>query len=115
MTRRYVVVGCGAVGGVYGARLAAAGHDVTFVVRSGADELRDGGLRVDSVDGDIRLAPEAFGVATAMEDLAPPDVVIVAVKTTSDVDGGPVLSPATPPAVLPNGPRVEGATPPPAP
>ncbi len=31
---RYVVVGCGAVGGLYGARLAAAGHDVGFLARS---------------------------------------------------------------------------------
>ena len=109
MSRRYVVVGCGAVGGLYGARLAAAGHDVTFLVRSGADELRRDGLQVDSVDGDIHLAPGEFGVATVSDDLAPPDVVIIAVKTTSDVDVGALLTSGTTLAVFQNGLGVEDA------
>ena len=32
--RTYAVVGTGAVGGYYGAKLAAAGHDVHFIARS---------------------------------------------------------------------------------
>ena len=109
MTRRYVVVGCGAVGGLYGARLAAAGNDVTFIVRSGADELREQGLRVDSVDGDIQLAPGSFGVATQMNTVEPPDVVILAVKTTSEVDVSELLAPHTTLAVFQNGLGVEQA------
>jgi 2-dehydropantoate 2-reductase len=109
MTRRYVVVGCGAVGGLYGARLAAGGNDVTFVVRSGAAELRDNGLRVDSVDGDIHLPPGTFGVATDMGEVGPPDVVILAVKTTSDVDLRALLGPHTTLAVFQNGLGVEQA------
>jgi 2-dehydropantoate 2-reductase len=109
MSRRYVVVGCGAVGGLYGARLAVAGHDVSFVVRSGAEELLDQGLRVDSVDGDIRLAPGDFGVATSMADLAPPDAVILAVKTTAAVDVAQLLGPDTTLAVFQNGLGVEEA------
>src|SRR4051794_3196330 len=103
MTRRYAVVGCGAVGGLYGARLAAAGNDVTFVVRSDADALRENGLRVDSVDGDIHLSPGAFGVATDMDSVEPPDVVILAVKTTSAVDVRALLAPHTTLAVFQNG------------
>jgi len=38
---RILVVGAGAVGGYFGGRLAAAGQDVTFLVRAGrADRLR---------------------------------------------------------------------------
>jgi 2-dehydropantoate 2-reductase len=43
---RIAVVGAGAVGGVFGARLAAAGHDVTFLARGTTLEvLRAQGLR----------------------------------------------------------------------
>jgi 2-dehydropantoate 2-reductase len=107
--RRYVVVGCGAVGGLYGARLSAAGHDVTFVVRSGADELRTEGLHVDSVDGDVHLSPGSFGVTTSMADAGVADVVILAVKVTSDVDVSPLLGPSTTLAVFQNGLGVEKA------
>ena len=106
---RYVVVGCGAIGGLYGGRLVAAGQDLTFVVRSGADELRAEGLRVDSVDGDLELSPGSFGVATSMEEAGVADVVIVAVKATSPVDVGPLLGPGTTLAVFQNGLGVEEA------
>jgi 2-dehydropantoate 2-reductase len=44
---RILFVGAGAVGGYFGSRLAAAGRDVTFLVRQGrADALRRDGLRV---------------------------------------------------------------------
>ena len=109
MTRRYLVVGCGAVGGLYGARLAAAGNDVTFVVRSGAEELRRDGLQVDSVDGDVHLAPGEFAVRTTMDTAEPPDVVILAVKTTATVDVAPLLSAHTTLAVFQNGLGVEEA------
>lgn len=109
MTRRYAVVGCGAIGGLYGGRLAAGGHDVTFVVRSGAEELRTDGLQVESVDGDLALAPGSFGVATSMEEVGAVDVVVVAVKATSEVDVGARLGPATTLAVFQNGLDVEEA------
>ena len=42
------VIGAGAVGGYFGGRLAAAGNDVTFLVRGKTLEaLRAGPLRVD--------------------------------------------------------------------
>ncbi|WP_429861023.1 2-dehydropantoate 2-reductase N-terminal domain-containing protein, partial [Burkholderia cenocepacia] len=43
-TMRILVVGAGAVGGYFGGRLAAAGRDVTFLVRDGraAALARDG-------------------------------------------------------------------------
>jgi 2-dehydropantoate 2-reductase len=109
MGRRYVVVGCGAVGGLYGARLAAAGHDVAFVARSDVEVLRRDGLRLDSVDGDVVLPPASFGVAASASQLAPPDVVILAVKTTSTVDVRPLVGPGTTLAVFQNGLGVEAA------
>ena len=72
-------MGAGAVGGYYGARLAMAGHDVSFLVRSAhsAATLRSG-LRVTSELGDVRLSP--VNVVTDPQQTGPVDLVIVAVK-----------------------------------
>lgn len=78
MTRSYAVLGAGAVGGYYGARLAAAGHEVSFVARSDVDHLRREGLLVESPGGDIRL-PEVAAFA-APEEVPPVDVVLVGLK-----------------------------------
>lgn len=107
MGRRYVVVGCGAVGGLYGARLAASGHDVGFVARSDVEVLRRDGLRVDSVDGDVVLPAGSFDVASDAADLGVADVVVVAVKTTSSPLLAPLVGPSTVLVVLQNGLGVE--------
>jgi 2-dehydropantoate 2-reductase len=53
---RILVVGAGAIGGYFGARLIAAGRDVTFLVRSRrAEQLRRDGLVVLSPLGDLNL------------------------------------------------------------
>lgn len=104
---RYAVVGCGAIGGLYGARLAAAGHDVAFLVRSDADELRRDGLRVQSVDGDVDLPPGSFRVHDDPRSIGIPDVVILAVKTTSSPDIAPLVGDLTTVAVFQNGLGVE--------
>lgn len=76
---RIAIVGAGAVGGYYGALLARAGADVSFVARGEhRDAIRANGLRIIGVQGD-------FTVKVAAEDnparIGPVDVVIVAVKT----------------------------------
>lgn len=50
---RIAVMGAGAVGGCFGARLAQTGHEVAFVARGRhLEALRDHGLRVESPLGD---------------------------------------------------------------
>jgi len=55
--RRVAVVGVGGVGGYFGGRLAQAGHcHVHFIARGATFQaLREGGLRVDSINGDFRF------------------------------------------------------------
>lgn len=76
---RFAIMGSGGVGGYFGARLAAAGHEVNFIARGEhlAAMQRDG-LRVSSIEGDLHLTevkatddPRTVGVV---------DAVIVAVK-----------------------------------
>ena len=53
---KILVVGAGAIGGYFGARLAAAGRDVTFLVRERrAEQLRRTGLAVISPLGNVEL------------------------------------------------------------
>jgi 2-dehydropantoate 2-reductase len=53
---RILIVGAGAIGGYFGARLAAAGRDVTFLVRERrAEQLRRDGLVVMSPLGNVNL------------------------------------------------------------
>ncbi len=88
---RILVVGAGATGGYFGARLAQAGRDVTFLVREKrAAALRANGLNVITPQGDFSLAPniaqaknlnapfdlilltvKSFGLAAALDDIAP--------------------------------------------
>ncbi|RMF42770.1 MAG: putative 2-dehydropantoate 2-reductase [Planctomycetota bacterium] len=106
---RIVVLGTGAVGGLYGGRLAQAGYDVTFLARSDADHLRTKGLRVESPQGDFVLANPQ--VASDVSQLPPADLVIVSWKATANEALAPALqstcTPTTSVLVLQNGWDVE--------
>ncbi len=78
MSLRILVVGAGAVGGYFGARLAQAGRDVTFLVRPGrAKQLRQDGLRIVSPHGDLALAPRLLVTG---ENAEPFDLILLSVK-----------------------------------
>jgi 2-dehydropantoate 2-reductase len=78
---RLLVVGAGATGGYFGGRLAQAGRDVTFLVRSRrATQLRESGLTILSPHGDVTLTPK---LVTADEIDAPYDAVLLGVKAYS--------------------------------
>ena len=76
---RVAILGAGGVGGYFGARLAAAGHDVAFLARGAhAEAMRRDGLRLESALGDVRIHPAA--VFTDPGALGIAELVIVAVK-----------------------------------
>lgn len=76
---RFAIMGSGGVGGYFGARLAEAGEDVTFIARGEhLAAMRADGLRVTSFRGDVTIAP-----VQATDDpgeVGVVDAVIVAVK-----------------------------------
>ncbi|MFC0401972.1 ketopantoate reductase family protein [Paraburkholderia rhizosphaerae] len=76
---KVAVLGSGGVGGYFGARLAAAGNDVTFIARGRhLAAIREDGLRVSSPLGDL-----AIHHANVVEDLSAvksADLILVAVK-----------------------------------
>lgn len=76
---RIAVMGTGGVGGYFGGRLAAGGHDVAFVARGGQlRALRDHGLRIESPRGDLHL-PQVR-VTDDPAELEPVDLVLFGVK-----------------------------------
>ncbi|HXZ52437.1 MAG TPA: 2-dehydropantoate 2-reductase N-terminal domain-containing protein, partial [Burkholderiales bacterium] len=77
---KFAIFGAGGLGAFYGARLAAAGHEVGFVARGAQLEaLRSKGLQVFSPLGDLRLdKPRA---ASEPAELGIADAVLVGVKT----------------------------------
>jgi 2-dehydropantoate 2-reductase len=94
---KILVVGAGAVGGYFGARLAQAGRDVTFLVRpSRAQQLRSEGLRIVSPHGDLTLQPRTI---TAQEIDSPFDLIFLSVKAQAldqaIEDMAPAVGPGT--------------------
>lgn len=83
MTRRsWSIIGAGALGGYYGARLHHAGIAVRFLLHSDYDHVKRHGLRVHSKDGDFSIpVPDAYRNAS---DLPRSDVVAVCLKTTKN-------------------------------
>ena len=85
------VIGSGAIGLYYGGRLAAAGEDVKFLLRTDYEAVLHGGLKVQSVHGDFEVAPvQAFQTPAA---IGPVDLVIVAWKATANGHLAAVLPP----------------------
>jgi ketopantoate reductase len=75
MSFKIRIVGAGAVGGYFGARLAAAGRDVTFLVRpKRAQVLQAQGLQIKSPHGDLTLQPKLTTAQTLSE---PFDLIFV--------------------------------------
>lgn len=77
---KIAILGAGALGCYYGARLAEAGNDVCFIGRSVCEPLRTKGLHVQSVHGDIHL-PQVQ-VCQSSAECGPVDLVVVCWKTT---------------------------------
>ncbi|MCL4800090.1 MAG: 2-dehydropantoate 2-reductase [Burkholderiales bacterium] len=79
---KFCIVGAGAIGGLLGARLAMAGHDVSLVARGAhLAAIAAGGLAHRAPDGrETRLRLPA---SERPEDFGPQDAVIVALKAYS--------------------------------
>lgn len=87
----FAIVGSGAVGGYYGAKLARAGQRVSFVARGAhLQAIREHGLQVRSPLGDFTVHAEADDSPSRV---GPADVVIYAVKAYDNATALPLLDP----------------------
>lgn len=77
------VVGAGAIGCYYGARLASQ-VPVHFLMRRDLAAVRERGLMIHSVAGDFHLNP--VSAAGDPSEIGPVDLVLISVKTTQNED-----------------------------
>jgi 2-dehydropantoate 2-reductase len=78
---KIAVVGPGAVGSYYGAKLCRAGQEVHFLLRSDYETVRRQGIFIHSPDGDFNVRPKG---ARTPEEIGESDLVLIALKTTAN-------------------------------
>jgi 2-dehydropantoate 2-reductase len=89
---RIAVMGTGAVGGYFGAKLAAAGDDVVFIARQRhLPGLRRDGLRIESPTGDLHVRNGLFTDSPAEAGMV--DLVLFCVKSYDTTEAAAALAP----------------------
>jgi 2-dehydropantoate 2-reductase len=78
---KIAVVGCGAVGSYYGAKLARAGDEVHFLLRSDYETVRRKGVKILSPQGDFHVQPKC---ARSPQQIGVCEVVLIGLKTTAN-------------------------------
>jgi 2-dehydropantoate 2-reductase len=88
---RIAVVGAGAVGGYFGARLAASGLDVSFIARGKhLKSMQKSGLRIKSIQGNWEIHSQF----TANPDqVGPVDLILFGVKSQDTEEAAKALAP----------------------
>ena len=81
-SKRYAIIGAGALGGLYGALLQRSGCEVHFLLKSDYEHVKEHGLVIDSHWGDFRL--EKVNAYDRAEGMPRCDVVCVCLKTTAN-------------------------------
>jgi 2-dehydropantoate 2-reductase len=80
--RTYAILGTGALGGFYGAKLQKSGLEVHYLLKSDYQQVSEQGLIIESKDGDFTLSQvNAYNNVDKMPQF---DVVIVSLKTTQN-------------------------------
>jgi 2-dehydropantoate 2-reductase len=87
---KIAVVGCGALGSFYGAKLRRAGHEVHFLLRSDYEVVRVHGVRIRSIEGNFHVQPKA---ADRPEAIGPSELVLIGLKTTANDQFARLLPP----------------------
>lgn len=103
---RIAAMAAGAVGGYFGARLAAAGHDVFFIARGAhRDAIAKNGLKIESTLGNLHL--KEAKVTDDPKTVGPVDIVLFAVKLwdteKAAQEAKPLIGPGTRVITLQNG------------
>jgi 2-dehydropantoate 2-reductase len=79
---KIAVVGSGAVGCYYGAKLAQCGGNVHFLMRNDLEAVKKNGLQIRSPGGDFHLAQ--VNACGSTEEIGACDLVLIALKTTAN-------------------------------
>jgi len=88
---RIAIIGSGAIGSYYGGKLASAGSNVHFLMRGDLSEARRYGLRIRGPGEDIHISK--INCYSSTEEIGPCDLVLIAVKATSNMEIVDVVPP----------------------
>jgi 2-dehydropantoate 2-reductase len=88
---RTAIIGSGALGTYYGAKLAKSGVPVSFLARRDLAHLQTKGLQIRCAQGDFHL-PKVTAFASSQE-IGPVDLVLVCLKTTANASLAQLLPP----------------------
>lgn len=73
------IIGTGGVGGYFGAKLAQAGNEVSFLARGAhLEAMQSEGLRVESILGDVHVSN--ITATDQISELESPDLILICVK-----------------------------------
>ena len=101
---KIAVVGCVAVGSYYGAKLARAGHEVHFLLRTDYETVRRQGVLIHSPPGDFQVRPRC---AQSSGEIGVAELVLIGLKSTANERFAellpPLVGPATAVLTLQNG------------
>lgn len=96
---RIVIFGTGGVGGYFGARLAQAGEDVTFIARGEhLAAIKANGLKVDSSSGDFVVYPAK--ATDDVREVGETDLVILGVKAWQVPEAARAIKPLVGPKTI---------------
>lgn len=89
---RIAVMGAGAVGAYFGAKLAAAGHDLAFIARGKhLAAMQANGLKVNSSSGNLPIAHARFTADTG--EIGAVDLILFCVKSYDTISAAASLKP----------------------
>ncbi len=94
---KIAVVGCGALGSYYGAKLALAGHTVHFLLRSDYEAVAKAGVYIRSPEGSFRIHPLC---ARKPSEIGVADFVLIGLKTTANQVFPDLIPPLVGPATV---------------
>jgi 2-dehydropantoate 2-reductase len=101
---KIAIVGAGALGSYYGAKLCRDGHETHFLLRSDYEQVRRRGIEVCGDTEAFRVRPRC---ARTPEEIGPCDLVLIGLKTTANAEFPrmlpPLVGPATAILTLQNG------------
>lgn len=100
-------VGPGAIGLFYAARLTEAGANVSLVLRSDYETVKEQGLLVKGRNSELLIAPERIRACASAQEAGPTELVIITLKNTANDQFeqlvSPLLGPDTAILTLQNG------------
>ena len=87
---KIAVIGAGAIGSFYGAKLAKAGYDVEFLTRSGAKKLKNNAVNIKSIWGNFKIKLNAFSDTKFMSKA---DLIIISTKVLPSINYKKIIAP----------------------